>query len=252
MEWLWSVTIPWLWSVYRNREYMTVECDYRAISRRSEINQRTGVCVTYVCMYNIWRMLSYMCVSHMYSYIICDIYSIPRRLDPGGGGRAADGDAPIWMSRVSRVWVSHVIHMNESRHTYEENAVLQVVVHLYEWVVCHTYEWVMSHIWTSQDTHVSMWEAVLPMMKHTWGSHVTHVSGEEAGLPMLIHTYEWVVSYIWVSHVAHVNAWRHTYEWGGGRAADGDAPIWMSRVTHMSESCHTYEWVKTHMWVRRR
>jgi len=71
---------------------------------------------------------------------------------------------------MSRTWMSHVTHINESYHTYE---------------------WVMSHIWTSPITHMNEWCHTHEwVMSHTWTSHVTHMNGS-------CHTQEWVMSHIW-------------------------------------------------------
>jgi len=138
---------------------------------------------------------------------------------------------------MSRIWMSHVPHMNKSCHTFQwvmSHISMSHVTHINE--SCHTYEWVMSHTWLSHVTHMNeschTYEWV---MSHMWMSHVTHINES-------CHTYEWVVSHLWMSHVTHINESCHTYEWVMSH-------IWMSHVTHMNESCHTYEWVMSHIWI---
>ena len=77
-----------------------------------------------------------------------------------------------------RIRMSHVGHMNESRHSYE---------------------WVTPHIWMSHVTHMNesrhTYEWVTSLI---WMSHVTHMNESR-------HTYEWVMSHVWMSHVTHMN-----------------------------------------------
>jgi len=177
---------------------------------------------------------------------------------------------------MSHIWMSHVTHMNESRHTYE---------------------WVISHIWVSHVTHMN--ESC-----HTYEmSHVTHMNES-------CHTYEWVMSHIWMSHVTHMDESCHTHKWVmSHRTSECSSTttdtvcqsqlttqrsgsstktlrrcntrvcawhdqyiyvtwrlwhmwhdpckshIWMSHVTNMHEIWHTYEWVmrhdprKAHIWM---
>jgi len=89
-----------------------------------------------------------------------------------------------WMSHVPHVWMSAILYMNASCHTYE------CEYHTYEKFPslqmnescaprmneCYiTYECVMSHIW--------MW------VSHIWMGHVKSLSAT-------FHTYEWVVSHV--------------------------------------------------------
>jgi len=152
---------------------------------------------------------------------------------------------------MSRIWISHVTHMNKSCHTELtriwtqdvkiRHQSLQWMSHvLYTCIYVNesrnTYEWVKSHIWMSQVTHMDEschtygW-----VMSHMWMSHVTHVNES-------CHTCEWAVSRFWMIHVTHVDECCHKYEWGTSH-------IWMSHITHMNESCHTWEWVMSHMWM---
>jgi len=102
------------------------------------------------------------------------------------------------------IWVSHVAHMNESRH-------------LYGWFRSQ----VMSHVCTSHVTYMSLF------ILHIWMSHVAHMNEP-------CYTYEWVMSHIWMSHVTHMNESYHTYE-------SGMSHVWMSHVTLMNQPYHTYE-----------
>ena len=74
--------------------------------------------------------------------------------------------------------MTHVIPVNESRHTHEWDASQSWMSHV-------TYERVMSHIWTS---------------------HVTHMNES-------CHTHERVMSHTWTSHVTHIIESCHTHEW---------------------------------------
>jgi len=96
----------------------------------------------------------------------------------------------------SHMWISNVVHMDESRHTCTNAS-------------GRTYKSVMSYIWMSHVTRARM-------------SHVTH-RNKSCNIAWR-HTYEWVMSHIWMSHVtrarmSHVThrnqscdiAWRSLY-----------------------------------------
>ena len=158
----------------------------------------------------------------------------------------------IWMSDATHmnVWISHVIHVHESRHVGLDCRGWRGDVES-----CHTYELVVSHVWISHVTqmhescHTHAWVTSLgPWLKrlNRWCvSHVTHLNGS-------CHTYEWFMSHIWMSRITRMNESYHTYEWVMSH-------LWMSHVTfmngscytdtNMNESCHTYACVISHLWM---
>ena len=98
---------------------------------------------------------------------------------------------------MSHIWMSHVIHMNESRRAWNES--------------CRTYEWVMSQVWMS---------------------HVTHIN--RAHWPMPTATNARVMSHVWMSHVARMNESCRTYQQGildyaNGNKYDG---AWVNNRRH--------------------
>jgi len=147
---------------------------------------------------------------------------------------------------MSHTWISHITHMDESRHAYE-CVILQVWkgrgtrkdcvcawrpggnVSLEERVLkgakhcparqtltkhmnesCHTHECVMSNIWMG---HV-IYERFMSYMDES--------------------CHECVMSHVWMRHVTHVNESCHT---------------WISGVTHMNPSGHMYECIVSSMWM---
>jgi len=147
---------------------------------------------------------------------------------------------------MSYIWMSHVIHMNESCHTYEWDMSDIRMSH-----VTHNHfarkNRVMSHIWThhgecvnARSCHTHMNESC-PAYKwvknksHVRMGHVTHMNHTR-------YTCPWGMSHIWMRHVTHMNESCHTYECVMSH-------IWMSLVTHINESCHTYEWDTSHIWM---
>jgi len=143
---------------------------------------------------------------------------------------------------MSHIWLSHVAHLIESRHTSD---------------------WVMSHIWLSHVTHLieschtSDWVCATRtrVISHMYLSHVTLFNGtwqkrtreldhrlrfevEEMSLQMQwavqvsYHTCVWVMSHICFSHVIHLIESCHTF---------------MSHVTHLVQSWHTSDLVMSHV-----
>jgi len=167
---------------------------------------------------------------------------------------------------MSRIWRSHVTHMNES------------------W---HTYGWVMSRVWMSPLTVDEFRECCgisasathcnsLQHMSHVkiWMSHVADcklrgccgisITSQHNATNESWHTYEWDVSDVWMSHVTYMNESCHTHEWVMAhiwmrhvRRMNGSCHIdeWamshvlMSHVTRMNETCQTYEWVMSDLWM---
>jgi len=121
---------------------------------------------------------------------------------------------------TSRIRLSHVTQMYESRYTYK-----RVISHITEsW--CHVW---MSHV-THMDASYHTYEWV---MSHIWMSHVTHMNES-------CRKYGWVMSHIWMCHVTHMNESCHTNEWV---------------ISHLNKSwCHwcinrfACEWVISHMY----
>jgi len=88
---------------------------------------------------------------------------------------------------MSHISMGHVIHMNESCHTYTA-ACAHCVTHMKE--SCHTYEGVVAQ----------------PMNEFDNESCCT-----DGSMCTLCHTYEGVMAHISMSHSTHVNESCHTY-----------------------------------------
>ena len=133
---------------------------------------------------------------------------------------------------MSHMWMSNVIHMNESCHTYKWVMAYICMIHFTHWMIhvthanesCHTYEWVMAYRWMIHVTH--------------WMSHVTHWMSCVTHMKKSWYTYEWVTSNKWMSHVTHSHQSCYTYEWNTPH-------IWMKHATHMNES-HLHTCTYTH------
>jgi len=117
---------------------------------------------------------------------------------------------------MSRIWMSHVTHMNES---------------------CHAYEWVMSRIWMGHITYINesrtrcvSWYRVPFVWNSTRTCYVTC---------------QYVMSRMTMSHVTHTNGSCHTYKWVTNKICMRDISI--CHVTHNNESCHAYKWVMSHI-----
>jgi len=94
---------------------------------------------------------------------------------------------------MSRIWMSHVTHMNESchvGHVTHMNGSWNVGHVRYMNESCHTYEWVISDIWVNHVTH---------MNGSCHVSHVTHMNG----------SWHVVMSDNWTSHVTRMNESYH-------------------------------------------
>jgi len=146
----------------------------------------------------------------------------------------------VWVT--SRIWMSHVTHMDESCHAYgwvTSRIWMSHVTHMDE--SCHAYGWVMSRIWMSHVTHMDeSRHANRCIMSRIWMSYVTHLTA--LVMCHVTHTEEswcthvWVMWCIWISHVTHLTTPKdescYTHRWVMSR-------IWGSHVTHMDESSHT-------------
>ena len=137
---------------------------------------------------------------------------------------------------VSRTWMSHVAHMDESCHTYKWPRAgmgwLRSVGSI-KWQVSFE-EYRLFHGALLQKRPIIL--SILltkatpyQVMSHVWRSHVTHMNES-------CRTYEWVVSHILMSHVAQMNSLQQS------------AQVW-SYITHMGGSRHTYEWIMSHIWM---
>jgi len=177
--------------------------------------------------------------------------------------------------------MSHVTHVNESRHTNESvhchvTHMKQTIVEMLRCsvrmliVVGHTCEWVMSHMWMRHVTHIWMSHVAHVneschtyewVTSHIWMRHVTRMNASchecHTYECVMSHIYEWVMSHVWMSHVTRMNASRHTYEWVHrwdavtlrAHAHCRLSHTWMRHVTHMNEACHTCEGVMSHVWM---
>jgi len=114
----------------------------------------------------------------------------------------------IRMCVTSRIWMSHVTHMDES---------------------CHANRFVMSRIWMSHVTHLtalvmghvtyteeSQWTHVW-VMSCIWISQVTHLTTPKNES---CYTHRWVMSRIWGSHTTHMGESCHT-PWSVKMPPDG-------------------------------
>jgi len=120
----------------------------------------------------------------------------------------------LWMRHVTNIEMSHVTHMNQSCHTYDESCHTYkcVFTHIEEW--CHTHECIFTHTEDSCHTYECVFadfkesyhtnEGVVSLthewlISNTWRGHINGSC----------QTHEEVTSYIWISHVTHQN---HTHE----------------------------------------
>ena len=103
-------------------------------------------------------------------------------------------------TRVMSPRMRHIIHINESCHTYTDSR-LSARRHDAApiWVSNHTCKRVMSHISTSHATHTN--ESC-----HTYPSVLSHISTSQASHISTSH------SHIRKSHFAHINESCHTYQ----------------------------------------
>ena len=142
--------------------------------------------------------------------------------------------------------MSHVSHINESRHTYEwvmsrqtgareanswECSPVRTEKYMNE--SCHTYEW-MSHVThTNESCHTYMMT-----LQRCAGGKFERMLSSEYGKKI---TDQWVMSHIRMSHVTHI--------WRRYRGAQ-EASSWECLRESMgkkNESCHTYEWVMAYV-----
>jgi len=148
-------------------------------------------------------------------------------------------------------YTSHVIHMNES---------------------CHTFEWVMSHFWMSRAficrTRVWAHTSCVAHMNESWRtcesgtSHIlkSGVNTRQQQVPAhkSYHIHEWVMAHISLSHGTrmHVSMSRDNTCQQQVPARKSyrihawvTSNIFMSHGTHRYESCHTYIWDIVFIWI---
>jgi len=120
--------------------------------------------------------------------------------------------------------MSHVTHVNESRHTCEwvtSHIWMSHFTHMNE--SRHTYEWVMPQIWMSHGIHKNesrdIWEWV------TWHMGMSHVTYENESCDI----WEWVTWHFRTSEATHINKSTNTN------------CKWVSLLTQI-----TYKWVYLH------
>jgi len=144
---------------------------------------------------------------------------------------------------TSRVWMSHVTHINQSCHThanrgappsaFERECVISHNVTRMNEVIHISHP--SGHVWMVHVTNINgQW-----VMSHEWSSHSTYSRWLYSGVESC-HTYEWCMSHMWMSRVTHMDESCLTYEWVVSH-------MWMSHVTHRYLSCHTYEWGMAHI-----
>ena len=146
----------------------------------------------------------------------------------------------MWITQewdTSHLWMSHVTHMNETRHTDESimsHTLMRHVKQMNEW--CHTHTWVMSHKWRHHIASAMIFfDVVLTTMLYL-DICIHFVPVHEL---VTTHTHTSHVR-TWMSHITHMNESCHAREWVGSHR-------WMSRVAQMNESCHTHERVILHI-----
>ena len=111
--------------------------------------------------------------------------------------------------------MSHVPHMNESRHTYK---------------------WVMSHIWMSHVTHMNescpTYEWVT---SHIWKSHVPHMN---------VTPYGWWI--LWMSHITHIiHMLSSIWEGVTPSLMDDDSYGWVLLSSHADNDI----WIRPTLWI---
>jgi len=90
---------------------------------------------------------------------------------------------------MSHTPMSHVTHINKSRHTHQwvmSHTSMSHVAHIN--MSCRTHQWVMS-------CHTRQWVMT---------NHVTHMNES-------CHTSKWVTPHVWTSHATYMNESCHTH-----------------------------------------
>jgi len=139
--------------------------------------------------------------------------------------------------------MSHVAHMNESRHIWMSHVTQSHVTQTNESPVTHT-TW-MSHV-THRNESCHTYKRVT---SHTGMSQVKQRN--ESTSFLVVTSHERVLTYEYVEHIYTYNSIRlYSCETLSRRTrAWVKSHIWMSHVTHTNESCHTYESCNTYEWI---
>ena len=150
---------------------------------------------------------------------------------------------------MSHIWLSHVTHMNESRHTCEWGMPHTSRAADLMNKSCHKYDWVMSHIWMSHVTRMNESCHTHPELQN---SRKSQSLGLVIHMKDSCHTYEWVRSHICMSHVTRMNESCHTHpelqNLRKSQSTTEKASIGKSRWL-INNSRHMYEWVMTNIWT---
>jgi len=141
----------------------------------------------------------------------------------------------MWSSwAMSHIWMSYVVHTNESCHTCEwvMPHTMKESFHTYEWVKWHTWymwsSWAMSHV---RMRHVSL-------IRHINDSLICHINDS---LPHV-----WTNHVIWprMMHATHINDYRSLLQKSPvKKTIFCKRNLWMSHVTRSNDVCYTYQWV---------
>ena len=150
---------------------------------------------------------------------------------------------PLSHRLISRVWVSHVIRMNESYHIYE-----WVISHMAPWVCPRPVSQRLSHI--SEAWHGAYVIAHLSMSRVIRVTHVTcvnescHTNSHVTRVDESCRTCRWVMSHEWMSH----DTWRKGMavmvrcDFGKWVMSHTHKLVWMSHGTSQGcrKTCHTW------------
>ena len=141
----------------------------------------------------------------------------------------------VWCAWVmSRIWISHVAHVDGFCHIYECMGSHVAIVWLLR---CLSDSHVPHTTWLWHGRHEHDWQDI-------WGCVESCRTFEAA-----CHAYERVIAHMWMSPVTRMNESCHTYEWVISHIRRSHVTHRMSHVTHMNESWHIYEWVMSHIWM---
>ena len=133
---------------------------------------------------------------------------------------------------ISRTWMCHVMHVNESGRTDEWvmlHAWTSHTAHIDE--LCRTYKWVMSHRWMSHAAPKTQFEKLRKMKYFTklrFALGMTHSCICATWKTKL----NFSPSHTWMSHVTHVNK---------SRLTDGWVMLRVRSSLYMNESGHARE-----------
>ena len=170
----------------------------------------------------------------------------------------------IHMSHVilhfsSRIWTSHVTHMDESCHIYMSHSHItcntsQMMYVTYINESCHVSHTQMIHVPRIKELWEKYRETNLfcsPANKYVWQSHPTY----ELVLPVLHSLYEkdtgkWVFfcSHVLIRCYCTLRDMTHSYVWHDSYVVWYDSYVWhdscicVKRLIHMCDMTHSYLW----------